>query len=33
MSAHVYGTFYSVSQMKQRQQGQSLEKDANHEKV
>lgn len=30
MSAYVYGTFQSVSQMKQKQ-GQSSEKDADHE--
>lgn len=32
MSAHVYGTFQSVSQMKKKQE-QSSEKDADHEKV
>lgn len=33
MSAHVYGTFQTVSQMKQKQGGQSSEKDGDHEKV
>lgn len=31
MSAYVYGTFQSVSQMKQKQGGQSSEKEADHE--
>ena len=33
MSAHVYSTFQTASQMKQKQGGQSSERDADHEKV